>query len=325
MLPVGRKMKTGIPARDISYSILWSKSRRITRRGGRPRSKETLTVSPTSPRPGYSPPSGSSNSSLIESSTRWRRLAAIVVCLSVLLGGWLRLSGLDTKSITHVEIWVPGIRMPEGLSDPPERLTFRRVLTGTFSSDSQPPGFYLFMLPWTRIMGTSLRALRLPSALLGTASILLVYGLGALIGAPVMGAVAAALLAFSGHHVLWSKYARMHTLTCFLGLAATVLLLLIARDSRRQGILITGYVILILAGLTTHIFFWGLLATHMIWTFGNAWGRRELPDLCRAQLLVAVLGARLIDHEIYFLLLLHWKSRVTGTPRRAVDFHAISA
>jgi len=236
---------------------------------------------------------------VIEDSTRWRRFAGIVVCLSVLLGGWLRLSGLDTKSIAHVEMFVPCIRMPEGLSDPPERLTFRRVLTGTFSYDSNPPGYYLLMLPWTRTTGTSLRALRLPSALLGTASIPLVYGLGALIGAPVSGAVAAALLAFSGHHVFWSQYARMHALICFLGLAASVLLLLIARGSRRQGILVTGYAILILAGLTTHIFFWSLLATHMIWTFGNAWGRRELPDVCRAQLLVALLGSPLIAFAAY--------------------------
>jgi hypothetical protein len=236
---------------------------------------------------------------VIDDSTRWRRFAVIVVCLSVLLGGWLRLSGLDTKSMTHLEIYVPGIRMPEGLSDPPERLTFRHVLTYTFSSESHPPGFDLFMLPWTRTMGTSLRALRLPSALLGTASIALVYGMGALIGAPVSGAVAAALLAFSGYQVFWSKYARMFALSCFLGLAASVLLLLIVRGSRRQGILVTGYAILILAGLTTHIFFWSLFATHMIWTFGNAWGRLELPDVCRAQLLVAVLGSPLLAFASY--------------------------
>src|SRR5208283_2310922 len=97
-----------------------------------------------------------------------------------------------------------------------ERLTVGPVLTGTFSSDSHPPGYYLLMLPWTRRMGTSLRALRLPSAVLGTASIALVYVLGALIGAPVAGGVAAALVAFSGYQVFWSKVARMFALSCFL-------------------------------------------------------------------------------------------------------------
>ncbi len=236
---------------------------------------------------------------MIEESTRWKRLAGIVVCLSVLLGGWLRLSGLDRKSITHLEMYVPGIRLPEGLSEPRERLTVGRVLTGTFSTEAHPPGYYLVMLAWTRRMGTSLRALRLPSALLGTASIALVYGLGALIGAPVSGAVAATLVAFSGYQVFWSKYARMFALSCFLGLAASVLLLLIARGSRRQGILVAAYAILILAGFTTHIFFWTILAAHMIWTFGNAWGRRELPGLCRAQLLTAVLGSPLLAFASY--------------------------
>ena len=42
MLPVGRKMKTEIPARDFSCSIVWSKSRSITRRGGRDRRRPSL-------------------------------------------------------------------------------------------------------------------------------------------------------------------------------------------------------------------------------------------------------------------------------------------
>jgi hypothetical protein len=219
--------------------------------------------------------------------------------LAIALGGWLRLSGLDAKSIIHTEVYVPGIRLPEGVSQPRERLTAAKVLTGTFSSDTHPPGYYLMMLPWTRITGTSLRAIRLPSALLGTASIGLVYALGALIGASGSGAVAAALLAFSGPHVFWSKVARMFALACFLGLASTMLLLLIARGSRHRRILITLYVTVILAGVASHHFFWSILATQMIWAFGNAWGRVELPDVCRAQLLGLVLGSPLIAFSAY--------------------------
>lgn len=235
----------------------------------------------------------------MEDSRRGRYFVAAVVCLSLVFGGWLRLSGLDAKSIIHTEVYVPGIRLPEGVSQPRERLTVARVLTGTFSSDTHPPGYYLMMLPWTRRMGTSLRALRLPSALAGTACIPLVYGLGALIDAPVSGAGAAALLAFSGPHVFWSKVARMFALACFLGLAATVLLLLIARGAPHRGMLITVYTVLILTGVATHVFFWSLFATHMIWAFGNAWGRRELPDVCRAQLFALVLGSPLIASAAY--------------------------
>jgi hypothetical protein len=253
---------------------------------------------------------------MMESSAGWRRYAGLIACLSVVLGGWVRFSGLDAKSIAHVEMYVPGIRLPEGLSEPRERLTFSRALTGTFSSDSHPPGYYLLMLPWTRTMGTSLWAMRLPSAFLGTASIGLVYALGALAGAPVAGALGAALFAFNGYHVAWSQYARMFALVCFLGLAASALLLWITKrqersgaDSRPEGgqrwrsLLavwpLVVYALLIFLGLATHLFFWTLLACHMAWTFGNAWGRRELPVIGRVQLLITILASPLIVFAVY--------------------------
>jgi hypothetical protein len=91
----------------------------------------------------------------------------------------------------------------------------------------------------------------------------------------------------------------MFALECLLGLAASVLLLLIARGARHTALLTAGYVALILAGVGTHVFFWSLFAAHMIWAFGNAWGRRALPDLCRAQLLALVLGSPLIAFAVY--------------------------
>jgi len=228
-----------------------------------------------------------------------RYTVVTVLCLSVLLGGWLRLSGLGAKSISHPEMYVPGIPLPDGISEPAERMTVSRILTGTFSSDTHPPGYYLLMLPWTRIMGTSLEAIRLPSALLGIACIPLVFWLGSLAGCPFAGSLAAALLALSGYHVFWSKVARMFALGCFLGLAASVALLLIARSARRRPLLLALYVILMLAGVATHVFFWSLFAAHIIWTFANAVGRRQLPDLCRAQLLALVLGSPLIAFAAY--------------------------
>src|SRR5205807_257813 len=104
-----------------------------------------------------------------ERASAWRFTAISVVGASLLFGGWLRLSGLGVKSISHPEMYVPGISLPDGISEPAERMTFTRILTGTFSSDTHPPGYYLLMLPWTRNVGTSLAAIRFPSALLGTA------------------------------------------------------------------------------------------------------------------------------------------------------------
>src|SRR6516164_4767601 len=103
------------------------------------------------------------------------RWMVCLVAVGIFLGGWLRLSTLDKRSITHPEMYVPGIRLPAGISEPAERLSVASILTGTFSSDTHPPGYYLAMFPWTRLAGTSLSAIRLPSALLGIASIPLLF------------------------------------------------------------------------------------------------------------------------------------------------------
>ena len=153
------------------------------------------------------------------------RAGVFLLAVSVIGGAGLRLTGLERRSITHPEMYVPNIRMPEGSSEPAQRLTIRRILSGTFSSDTHPPGYYLFLFPWTKVAGTSLTAIRLPSAVLGTLCIPLVFALGTMIAGPVAGGAAAAFLAFSGYHVFWSQVARMFALGCFLSLASTVLLL----------------------------------------------------------------------------------------------------
>lgn len=223
----------------------------------------------------------------------------VFVAIVVLLGAGLRLSTLDKRSITHPEMYVPGIRLPAAISEPAERLTITSILTGTFSSDTHPPGYYLAMFPWTRIAGTSLQAIRLPSALLGIACIPLLYAVGALIGRPGAGAAAAAMLALSGYHVFWSQVARMFALSCFLGLCATVLLLWIVRFNKPRPLATAVYVAVLLAGVTTHVFFWGILATHLIWALGNGWGLKRLPVICRAQLLALILGSPLIAFAGY--------------------------
>ncbi|MBI1786797.1 MAG: hypothetical protein HYR60_04490 [Acidobacteria bacterium] len=94
-------------------------------------------------------------------------MAGLLLLLSV--GGYLRLSGLDSRSITHPEMYNPGIRMPEGLSEPRQRLTLTQVITGSLSSDGHPPAYFVLMWPWTKFFGASLTAMRFPSAVVGLA------------------------------------------------------------------------------------------------------------------------------------------------------------
>src|SRR5689334_19621161 len=101
---------------------------------------------------------------MTETPAVWRYTAAALICASLFVGGWLRFSGLEAKSISHPEMYVPHIPLPDGLSEPAPRMSVTRILTGTFSSDTHPPGYYLLMFPWTGVAGTSLQAIRLPSA-----------------------------------------------------------------------------------------------------------------------------------------------------------------
>ena len=232
--------------------------------------------------------------------TRPTRLTIAGLILLILAGGFLRLHNLDARSVTHIEMYVPGIRLPHGISVPEERLTLLKTVTSTLNSDTHPPFYYMLMWAWTKCFGTSAWSMRLPSALLGTACIPLVFWLGALTRQTTAGWIAATLLAVNGHHIFWSQIARMFTLACCLGLLATILLLEIARQSRPSRTLQVLYVAALLLGLCTHIFFWLILAAHMLWTVLNAWSQRQsLPGGARLQFLTLILGSPLLASSAY--------------------------
>ena len=228
------------------------------------------------------------------------RLTIAGLALLILLGAFLRLHHLGEPTVTHVEMYVPGICLPHGISYPEERLTLVRVLTSTLNSDTHPPAFYMLMWAWTKCFGTSTWAMRLPAALLGTACIPLVFWLGSLTRQPAAGWIAAALVAVNGHLVFWSRIARMFTLACCLGLLATILLLKIAQHPRASTTLKFLYAAIMLLGLCTHIFFWLILAAHMLWTLASAWSRQQpLPGAARLEFLVLILGSLLLASSAY--------------------------
>lgn len=228
----------------------------------------------------------------------WLTVAGLV--LLVLVGGFLRLHNLDAKSVSHVEMYVPGIRLPHGISVPEERLTLAKVVTSTLNSDTHPPGYYVMMWAWTKVFGTSVWSIRLPSALLGIACIPLVFWLGYITCQTTAGWIAATLFAINGHQIFWSDVARMFTLACFLGLLATILLLRMARQKRASRPLQLAYVAVLLLGVSTHIFFWLILACHMLWTAANTWHERQpMPGILKLQLLAVIFGSPLLAFSAY--------------------------
>jgi uncharacterized membrane protein len=212
----------------------------------------------------------------------------------------VRLWGLTDRTMTHIEIYVPGIPLPQDLSIPLPRFTIRETLTGLLGyEEPHPPAYYVFMLGWTKLLGSSILALRLPSVLFGVASVLLLYIFGAQLKERTAGLLAAAMLASNGHQILWSQLAKGYIVACFLGLLATVLLVRLTRKAGRQLVYQVLYAGVVLAGLTTSHWFWALFATHILWVFRCHWRSKAIPGTIRLQEAIFILGTPLISLAIF--------------------------
>ena len=229
-------------------------------------------------------------------------VVTILFCI-VLLGVALRLDNLMTKTLGQVETYVPGIPYPSGgVSDLETRLTIKDTITGVIlhDQDPNPIGYYLLMLGWTRVFGASVLAIRLPSAIFGIGAIVLTYFLGSLEESNWIGLLGAAAVALNGYLIYWSQIAKMYTIGCFLGLLASLLLLLASRSPVRQrgyGLL---YVAVTLAGLATVVYFWLLFAAHVVWTLHKAVVERTRPSaLVRYQILTLTLGGPLLALALF--------------------------
>ncbi len=136
-----------------------------------------------------------------------------------------------------------------------------------FHDEPHPVGWYVAMFGWTKIFGTSEFALRLPSALLGAASVPLIFLLGRRVYGPAVGLAVAVVLALHGFHIFWSQNARMYATGGFLSILATLLLLRLVYDrSAGRGTAI-GYVLTLVAGACTVELFWPFIGIHILWAF----------------------------------------------------------
>lgn len=187
-----------------------------------------------------------------------------VLLLAVMAGAILRLTGLDHGGMTHPEVYIPGIPLPAGISEPPPRLTFLDALRWHFHDEPHPVGYYMAMLGWSSMFGVSPVALRLPAAILGAASVILIGAVGWRVWGPAAGAVAAVLLALHGFHGIWSEAARMYVPATFAVLLGTWFLLEIAGDRRRSWYE-AGYVLSMAAAVNLTELSWVMLAVHMVW------------------------------------------------------------
>ena len=170
---------------------------------------------------------------------------------TVLVGAYLRLRRLGAESL-----W-----LDEALSVvyvTREYTTFE-LLFELPAEDPHPPLYYLLLDGWVAVFGTSEVAVRLPSALFGIATVVLVYALGAKLFGREAGIVAAALLAVSSFNLYYAREARMYTMLAALTLLSLYFLvdLLEPPSGAGDGLdrrAVAGYVLATVLLAYTHVF-----------------------------------------------------------------------
>ena len=136
------------------------------------------------------------------------RRNAIFLVIVLLLGAVLRLSGLGTESFWY----------DESLTTLSARVPFPQIIGAVRQHENAPPFYFVLINLWAKVFGSSDVALRWPSALLGIATIGVLYCLGRELFDQTIGLTAAALLAVSPIHIAYSQEARMYALALLINL-----------------------------------------------------------------------------------------------------------
>ena len=145
-----------------------------------------------------------------------------LVIIITVLGGFLRVLLLGTKGMWLDEtfsVWMANLSVPE-------------MLNWIVRIDQHPPLYYLLFHFWIAHYGDTPYYARLFSALLGTATIPVIYLIGKRISGIVVGAAAAAFLALSLFNIYYAQETRMYTLLMFNAAVAIYALVRLLTDPR---------------------------------------------------------------------------------------------
>ncbi|WP_435065124.1 glycosyltransferase family 39 protein [Halobaculum sp. EA56] len=182
-------------------------------------------------------------------STRLRRRLAVAVrhelaapVAVVAVGAALRLFQLTDESV-----W-----LDEGIAyHTATRRSVPEIVFG-LAGGPNPPLYFLFLHGWVDLAGTSLFALRLPSAVAGVASVALTYLLGRRLYDRRVGLLAAAVLALAQFHLEYAQMARMYAILVALTLGSFLWFVRYWEDgTRRAG---AAYLLVTVAMVYTHTF-----------------------------------------------------------------------
>ncbi len=118
--------------------------------------------------------------------------------------------------------------------------------------DVHPPLYYQMLLLWTRVLGTDLVDLRLPSALLGALTVPAVYVFTLLLTRRRTAFLAALLFALSPFQLQVAQDARMYALLTFWAVLAGICLVSILKQENLEEARPFWWILVVLQGLALH-------------------------------------------------------------------------
>jgi hypothetical protein len=195
-----------------------------------------------------------------------RSLVLLVLVLAV--ATLVRVDGLDARTLTHPESYVPRLDFRAPFDSPSPRRTLHETVQRTIDDDNHPPFQLVLMYLWTGAFGTSLFAIRFPSVVFGVLGVLVTWHLARRTEAGGARAertalLAAALLALNGLHVFWSQHARIWVLVTTLAVFSTALLVALERAPTRAKAL--GFLAVSVLGLWTEYYYWIWFAAQAVY------------------------------------------------------------
>ncbi|MEO8605372.1 MAG: glycosyltransferase family 39 protein [bacterium] len=178
------------------------------------------------------------------------RTVWVILAATVLGGAALRLYGLDAQSLWNDELsgWA------QFSVDSWWRVLARVPVDHT-------PAFWWLLHGWMQVAGDSEIALRLPSALLGSAAVAAMFALGRTLYGQREGLIAAAVTATAWMPIFYSQEARPYMLLLLLVVLVSIALIDVVRGLQRTATLprVAALAYVIAAALTCYTHYFGLL------------------------------------------------------------------
>lgn len=224
-----------------------------------------------------------------------RRPLALHIFVLLVVALALRIDGIESRSFGHPENFIPGVDVPDWVRQPPPRTTLDAVLATT-PKDGHPPLYFILLHPWIGAFGTSLFSIRLPSALLGAASVVLLLLVSRRFLSPGPAFLVALCLACHGHHIYWSQLARMYVPAGFAVLAATWSLLRFHETSRERYRV--GWFVAAFAAMWMHVYCWPVILAHIAWEIARALRHEARLSMLRTMIAAVALSIPVVGLAI---------------------------